>query len=228
MYKILLIDLDNTLLDFDLAQKKALIKTLEKYGVDPTDENVELFRKINTYYWEEYEKERITKKELLVRRFIDFFTKFNLKRDCEEANTSFLLELSYGSDIIENADVVLESLFSRVDIYAVTNGVYNTQKRRVEESGLKQYFTDIFVSEKIGYQKPKKEFFDFVFDSLKSKYGEINKEEVIIVGDSLSADIIGGIEYNIDTCWYNPKGKTTDLKPTYVISNILDLIDICK
>lgn len=233
MYKILLIDLDNTLLDFDLAQRKALVKTLEKYGVEPSNENVELFRKINTFYWEEYEKGRITKPELLVRRFDEFFSIFKLKRDCEEANTSFLLELSYGSDIIENADVVLEKLFSKVDIYAVTNGVYNTQKRRVEESGLRKYFSDIFVSEKIGYQKPRKEFFDFVFESLSNKYdidNNINnlKEKAIVVGDSLSADIIGGIEYGIDTCWYNPKGKTTDLKPTYIIDNILSLLDIIK
>lgn len=232
MYKILLIDLDNTLLDFDLAQRKALVKTLEKYGVEPSNENVELFRKINTFYWEEYEKGNITKPELLVRRFDEFFSIFKLKRDCEEANTSFLLELSYGSDIIENADVVLEKLFSKVDIYAVTNGVYNTQKRRVEESGLRKYFSDIFVSEKIGYQKPRKEFFDFVFESLSNKYdiNNINnlKEKTIVVGDSLSADIIGGIEYGIDTCWYNPKGKTTDLKPTYIIDNILNLLDIIK
>lgn len=232
MYKILLIDLDNTLLDFDLAQRKALVKTLEKYGVEPSNENVELFRKINTFYWEEYEKGNITKPELLVRRFDEFFSIFKLKRDCEEANTSFLLELSYGSDIIENADVVLEKLFSKVDIYAVTNGVYNTQKRRVEESGLRKYFSDIFVSEKIGYQKPRKEFFDFVFESLSNKYdiNNINnlKEKTIVVGDSLSADIIGGIEYGIDTCWYNPKGKTTDLKPTYIIDNILSLLDIIK
>ena len=233
MYKILLIDLDNTLLDFDLAQRKALVKTLEKYGVEPSNENVELFRKINTFYWEEYEKGNITKPELLVRRFDEFFSIFKLKRDCEEANTSFLLELSYGSDIIENADVVLEKLFSKVDIYAVTNGVYNTQKRRVEESGLRKYFSDIFVSEKIGYQKPRKEFFDFVFESLSNKYdidNNINnlKEKAIVVGDSLSADIIGGIEYGLDTCWYNPKGKTTDLKPTYIINNILSLLDIIK
>lgn len=232
MYKILLIDLDNTLLDFDLAQRKALVKTLEKYGVEPSNENVELFRKINTFYWEEYEKGNITKPELLVRRFDEFFSIFKLKRDCEEANTSFLLELSYGSDIIENADVVLEKLFSKVDIYAVTNGVYNTQKRRVEESGLRKYFSDIFVSEKIGYQKPRKEFFDFVFESLSNKYDIDNinnlKEKTIVVGDSLSADIIGGIEYGIDTCWYNPKGKTTDLKPTYIIDNILSLLDIIK
>ena len=248
MYKILLIDLDNTLLDFDLAQRKALVKTLEKYGVEPSNENVELFRKINTFYWEEYEKGRITKPELLVKRFDEFFSIFKLKRDCEEANTSFLLELSYGSDIIENADVVLEKLFSKVDIYAVTNGVYNTQKRRVEESGLRKYFSDIFVSEKIGYQKPRKEFFDFVFESLSNKYKKTNsndntnnninnntnnninylKEKTIVVGDSLSADIIGGIEYGLDTCWYNPKGKTTDLKPTYIIDNILSLLDIIK
>ena len=163
MYKILLIDLDNTLLDFDLAQRKALVKTLEKYGVEPSNENVELFRKINTFYWEEYEKGNITKPELLVRRFDEFFSIFKLKRDCEEANTSFLLELSYGSDIIENADVVLEKLFSKVDIYAVTNGVYNTQKRRVEESGLRKYFSDIFVSEKIGYQKPRNIRFKHLF-----------------------------------------------------------------
>ncbi len=224
MYKVLLIDLDNTLLDFDLAQKKALITTLMKYGVEPTDENVQLFRNINTYYWEEYEKERITKADLLVKRFDDFFKIFNLKRDCEEANTSFLLQLSYGSDKIEHSDEVLEKLSERLLIYAVTNGVYNTQKRRVEESGLKKYFTDIFVSEKIGYQKPKKEFFDYVFSKLEN----VNKDEVLVVGDSLSADIKGGIDYDLDTCWYNPKGKSTDLKPTYIISNLLELIDICK
>lgn len=224
MYKILLIDLDNTLLDFDLAQRKALITTLEKYGIEPSENNIELFRKINTYYWEEYEKERITKEKLLVKRFEDFFNIFNIKEDSSIANKSFLLELSYGSDKIEHADEVLETLSKKVKIYAVTNGVYNTQKRRVEESGLKKYFSDIFVSEKIGYQKPKKEFFDYVFKELN--YPE--KESIIVVGDSLSADIKGGMEYGLDTCWYNPKGKTTSLEPTYVITNLLELLKIFK
>lgn len=226
MYKILLVDLDNTLLDFDKAEDKALTKTLLKYGLSDDTILKEEFKRINKYYWNQFEKGLISKEKLLEKRFIDFFEKYGHNINEVEVNKYYLNELANSGDLIEHALELLESIKGKVKIYPVTNGVYNTQKRRLALSGLNPYFEDIFISEKIGYQKPRKEFFDYVFEKIANP----KKSEVILLGDSLSADIIGGIEYNIDTCLYDPKGETikTDLykviqnKVTYVINDLLE------
>lgn len=226
MYKILLVDLDNTLLDFDKAEDKALTKTLLKYGLNNTCKLKEEFKTINKYYWNQFEKGLISKEKLLEKRFIDFFGKYNCSINEAKVNKYYLNELANSGDLMEHAQEMLERIKGKVKIYPVTNGVYNTQKKRLALSGLNMYFEDVFISEKIGYQKPRKEFFDYVFEHINNP----KKADVILLGDSLSADIIGGIEYNIDTCLYAPKKETLETKLynemhnkiTYVINDLLE------
>ena len=194
MYKALLVDLDNTLLDFNKAEERALTTTLLRYGLNDTKEIKEEFKKINSKYWMLFEKGEISKEDLLVQRFKDFFEKYIPNPKAKEINTFYLNQLAESGDLVVHALETLETIKDKVKIYPVTNGVYNTQVRRLEKSGLNKFFEKIFVSEKIGYQKPKKEFFDYVFNNI-----EYNKDEVLLLGDSLTADIIGGINYGIDT-----------------------------
>ena len=223
MYKALLVDLDNTLLDFNKAEERALTTTLLRYGLNDTKEIKEEFKKINSKYWMLFEKGEISKEDLLVQRFKDFFEKYIPNPKAKEINSFYLNQLAESGDLVVHALETLETIKDKVKIYPVTNGVYNTQVRRLEKSGLNKFFEKIFVSEKIGYQKPKKEFFDYVFNNI-----EYNKDEVLLLGDSLTADIIGGINYGIDTCWYNPNHLRSNLKITYVIDDLLDLIKLIK
>lgn len=234
-YKIYLFDLDNTLLDFEAAAEKSIRITLSHFGVNPTDDVVNEYKGINSYYWMEFEKGRIKKEELLVRRFKDFFSKYldedhnsRLYSDESEVNDFYLNQLSMCNDMMPNALELVSKLKDKdVKIYVVTNGVCKTQERRLRTCPLSKYFDDVFISELIGYQKPKKEYFDYVFKAIKKDLNvdEIDKREVLIVGDSIGADILGGQNYGLDTCWYNPKNQKSDVNPTY---NILDLLDILE
>ena len=224
MYKYLLFDLDNTLLDFSKAETRALSSTFNKFGISYLNENVSLFKKINKKYWELFEVGKISKEELLVSRFRDFFKEIKIEGiNPSEFNSYYLNELTMGTEEIDNSYLLLSELIG-FDISIVTNGVTKTQLKRIHRSRLSKFINHIYISEVIGYQKPKKEFFDYVIKDLKVN----NLKEVLLIGDSLTSDIVGGISYGIDTVWFNPNSISTNLAPTYIISNIMELKEILR
>lgn len=224
MYKYLLFDLDNTLLDFSKAETRALSSTFNKFGISYSNENVSLFKKINKKYWELFEVGKISKEELLVSRFRDFFEVIKIEGiNPSEFNSYYLNELTMGTEEIDNSYLLLSELIG-FDISIVTNGVTKTQLKRIQRSRLSKFINHIYISEVIGYQKPKKEFFDYVIKDLKVN----NLKEVLLIGDSLTSDIVGGISYGIDTVWFNPNSISTNLAPTYIISNLLELREILR
>lgn len=224
MYKYLLFDLDNTLLDFTKAERKALHKTFDEFSVPFSDINVSVFKKYNKKYWELFEEGKIAKEELLVRRFNDFFSEIEINYvDSVKFNSFYLNALSDGTEEIDHAYELLESL-SNYKIAIITNGVTHTQNERIRKSRLGKFFDKVYISEQIGYQKPKKEFFDYVFKDLNIK----SKDEVLLIGDSITSDILGGINYQIDTVWYNPKHEDSKIKAKYVIKDLMDLLNILK
>ena len=230
MYEILLMDIDNTLFNFDMAEDKAIHVALAHYDIEPTNEVVNKFKVINKGLWKQFERGEITKERLLAKRFEELFAFLNrqdhLKNNISnEVNTYYLSKLSDSSDLMPFAYEVLEELSKSKKIYPVTNAVYKTQVKRINNSTVKDFFSGVYISESIGIQKPYKGFFDYVFEDLKILY----KSKVLLVGDSLTADIIGGINYGIDTCWYNPKGLDSNgVKPTYEIKCLKELLEICK
>lgn len=230
MYEILLMDIDNTLFNFDMAEDKAIHVALAHYDIEPTSEVVSKFKSINKGLWKQFERGEITKERLLAKRFEELFVFLNrqdhLKNNISnEVNTYYLSKLSDSSDLMPFAYEVLEELSKNKKIYPVTNAVYKTQVKRINNSTVKDFFSGVYISESIGIQKPYKGFFDYVFEDLKI----LDKSKVLLVGDSLTADIIGGINYGIDTCWYNPKGLDSNgVKPTYEIKCLKELLEICK
>jgi YjjG family noncanonical pyrimidine nucleotidase len=230
MYEILLMDIDNTLFNFDMAEDKAIHVALAHYDIEPTFEVVSKFKSINKGLWKQFERGEITKERLLAKRFEELFVFLNrqdhLKNNISnEVNTYYLSKLSDSSDLMPFAYEVLEELSKNKKIYPVTNAVYKTQVKRINNSTVKDFFSGVYISESIGIQKPYKGFFDYVFEDLKI----LDKSKVLLVGDSLTADIIGGINYGIDTCWYNPKGLDSNgVKPTYEIKCLKELLEICK
>lgn len=227
MYTTLLFDADNTLLDFDKDERQGLIRVLNEYGVPVSEENIAIYSKINQGLWKQFEKGEITKPELKRIRFGLFFDAIGFKSDTDvfEVNERYLSFLSDGNNLLDGAKELCESLKAKgYDMYIVTNGVANTQKRRLTQSGILPLFTEVFVSETVGFQKPRKEFFDYVLENIKEK--DINK--ILLIGDSLSSDIKGAVNSGIKCVWYNKENTNIPEYPKadYVINNISELEEI--
>ena len=223
-YSTVLFDADNTLLDFDKDENCALRKTLELYGVPVTEENIKAYVKINQGMWKALERGEITKPELKRTRFRKFFDAIGFETDADvfEVNEKYLSLLGEGGNTLEGAVELCRELKEKgYDLYIVTNGVANTQKNRLTKSGLLPYFTEIFVSETVGHQKPKKEYFDYVLSHINEK--DIDK--IILVGDSLTSDIKGANQSGITCIWLNLRGQELpeEYRPNYVIDDIRDV-----
>ncbi|CAM5214492.1 2-haloacid dehalogenase OS=Ureibacillus acetophenoni OX=614649 GN=SAMN05877842_10977 PE=4 SV=1 [Ureibacillus acetophenoni] len=220
-YQTLLFDLDDTLLDFNEAENQALEKLFSELELPLTEDMKETYKMFNTGLWRAHEEGKIGREELVNTRFAIFFEHYGKKVDGPEYERKYRSYLDEGHQLIDGAMELIQDLASKYELYVVTNGVFTTQEKRLKESGLEPYFRKVFVSEVIGYQKPKKEFFDYVFQSL----GNVDFEKTLIIGDSLTSDIKGGEVAGIDTCWFNPFGKKNniDVQPTYEIRKLEEL-----
>ena len=221
-YYCVLFDADNTLLNFDAAENKALAETLVNYGIEPDAETVQTYREINSELWKQLEKGQIRREKLMSERFTRFLKAIDAAGNCAEMNRFYLEQLSTHPDLMSaNVLDVLKELSEVATLAIVTNGFDRVQSRRVQESGLLNYIEDVFVSEKLDSEKPNRKIFDAALRSL----GVENREHVLMVGDSLSSDIQGGINAGLDTCWFNPNHAENPGKvcPTYEISNLEEL-----
>lgn len=227
MYKVILIDIDDTLLDFDKAETAALIDTLEKYNIKYDEHVIKDYKRINLDYWHKFEKGLTTIPELMIDRFRDFLSihKIESLDKTKDINEYYLSRLNEKNDIIPDACEVIRELQKKYQVYPASNGVGETQVRRIETSQLKGLFSKYYISGFIGNRKPEKAFFDYIFNDLNG----VKKEEFLMVGDSLSSDIQGGINAGIDTCFFNHRGKAVkDVKPTYEIKELKELLEILK
>jgi 2-haloacid dehalogenase len=180
------------------------------------------YREINSKVWESYEKGEITKTELQTLRFIRLFDDIGIYCDVNNFNEMYINELGKGAFLIEGAlEICKEIVSSNKKIYIVTNGILITQKTRIEHSLIKEYISDFFVSEFIGFQKPHPLYFEYVFTHIP----QTEKEKILIIGDSVSADIAGGNNAGIDSCWFNKSGavNNTEIIPTYEIRKLNEL-----
>lgn len=223
-YRTLLFDADETLLDFSAAQYDALTTLFKKHGHEINDRIREKYNTLNQSLWRAYEKGDITRDEVLYTRFQLLFHQLGYDVDGVLYEKEYHRELNKGHKIIPGAKQVLEQLKDNYDLYIVTNGVADTQYERLTASGLYPYFKEVFVSEVAGYQKPRIEFFQYAFDRIPG----FNKDATIIIGDSLSSDMKGGIDAGIDTCWYNPHHaeNTLNLPISYEIKELKEILNI--
>ncbi len=225
MYKYILFDADDTLLDFERDEHNAFFALLKEKSL-PLDENLySVYTRVNLGLWKRFEKGEIDKKYIMDHRFTDFLKIVNIDADGIEMNDRYCFHLSEGGVKIENADSVLKKLVDKgYKLYIVTNGIKFIQDKRFKKSGLENYIEDRFISECVGYRKPMHEFFDFVFNTI----GDFDKKNYLIVGDSLSSDILGGINAGIDTCWFNVRNvrNDTDIAPDYTIYGLNELLEI--
>lgn len=223
-YTHILFDIDNTLLDFNKTEVFALEKSLESSGVAFELEHLSGYQAINHQYWKDFEAGKVSLPELKIGRFQSFLDSINHDTDATEFSAMYRNYLSQGSFLLDGAEELVKSLAPHFSLHIITNGFSKVQRPRLAASPITPYFESITISEEVGYKKPDKEIFDIVFEAM----GQPDKKSTIIVGDSLSSDIQGGINYGIDTCWYNPEHKTTpsDKNINYVITELQDLFSI--
>lgn len=226
-YTTILFDADNTLLDFDKDEDCALKKVMAEYGVPITEETVATYISINVGMWKALERGEITKPELKRTRFKKFFEAIGFETEADpcEVNERYLFLLGEGENVLEGAvDLCRELREKGFDLYIITNGVTNTQKRRMGRSGLLPFITKCFISETLGHQKPKKEFFDIVLDRIPEK----DTKKIIVVGDSLTSDIRGAMNAGLDSVWVNMKGADLpeEYTPQYTIKDIREFREI--
>lgn len=223
-YYCILLDADNTLLDFDAAENKALADTLAHYGLEPDSETVQKYREINSALWAQLERGQIRREKLMNERFNRFLKTMKAAGNGAEMNRYYLERLSMYPDLLPGTLEVLRELAEVATLAIVTNGFERVQTRRAQESGIMDFVEDVFVSEKLDCEKPNRKIFDAALRAL----GVEGRERVLVVGDSLTSDIQGGQNAGLDTCWVNRNhaannGKT---KPTYEIDSLEGLYRI--
>ncbi|AQP53536.1 noncanonical pyrimidine nucleotidase, YjjG family [Vagococcus penaei] len=200
-YNYLIFDLDNTLLDFSLSETYALKKIFTKYGVIYNDETVARYKEINHGLWKKLEEGTIKKETLLNTRFKLFFETQGVAVDGAQADDTYRRFLEERADSIEDAHIVLQTLKDQgYIILAGTNGIGRTQRARLENNLMMNYFTELFISEEVGFEKPDVRFFDYIFNQM----GITDLSSVVMIGDSLSSDILGANRSGIDAIWFNP------------------------
>ncbi|MDO4393499.1 MAG: YjjG family noncanonical pyrimidine nucleotidase [Bacillota bacterium] len=230
MYKIVLWDVDGTLLNFSASEKAALRRLFAEYGFgECTDEMLADYIKINRRYWRALERGELTKPEILVYRFREFLEKYGLNAHVAvEFNAKYQ---SYLGDTIvfeEGGLEAVQALKGKVVQCAATNGTIEAQKKKLRESGLDKLFDYLFISDEIGIEKPGRGFFDTVWETLEKDGVRFTKNDVIIIGDSLTSDMQGGVNAGIATCWFNPHGieNNSQLNLDYEISSLSQVLAI--
>lgn len=220
-YKFLLFDLDDTLFDFDAAEDTALSTMFHKIGVTLTPELKAHYTEFNQHLWEMYERSELTRAELLRIRFKRFFEKMALDDRGEDVDKLYRESLAQQHQLLPQSKTLLATLSKRYRIFAVTNGIAKTQVKRLAEAKIDHYFDDIFISELVGHQKPQKAFFDYTFAHIAN----FDQKQALLIGDSLSADILGGQNAQVDTVWFNPQHQInhTTIRPTYQINTLMAL-----
>lgn len=220
-YKWLLLDADDTLLDFKRAEHDALTETLKEAGISADGETVGRYSRINDALWKALERGEVTKARLRTLRFERFFSDMGFSADPEITARRYETHLSEKSYLIPGAEEICRELAKKYGLYVITNGIAFIQHSRIEHSGLCPYLNGLFISEEVGAEKPKKDFFDYVCARIEG----FDPRFALVVGDSLTSDISGGLAYGMDTCWVNAFGKPlpAGIDVTYVIRDISEL-----
>lgn len=223
-YQYLLFDLDNTLFDFNAAEAQALEKVCGKYGICHSEELLSFYHRVNDALWKSLERGEITQRELQPKRFEEVCRHVGKEGVCyEQMNDDYRDFLSQCSVMIPGALSVCRHLSKSHTICLVTNGVSRTQRGRLKGAPLMEYVSDVFISEEIGYHKPQKEFFDYVLSKIGAE-----REDALVIGDSVTSDILGGKNAGIAACLYDPrhKGYPEAIKPDYCIQKLEELNEL--
>ena len=226
-YRILLFDADNTILDFDANEKASFFAMMQEMGETCTEEIYQTYAAMNRRLWQAIERGEITVKEGINTRFARLMAGYGREVDGPLYESVYRSYLNQGSQVIPEAEEALTDLQAAgYELYLITNGMEETQNFRMKASGMDRFFRDRFISSRIGANKPSAEFFAYV----KEHIPDFDGRKTLIIGDSLTSDIQGGLNAGLDTCWYNREGKTPDpcIPATYEIRDLRELKSITE
>ena len=223
-YSIALFDADNTLLDFTAAERAAITSCLTERGLCADEETLALYSRINDGHWKALERGETTRDRLKVERFADLFRELGFGGNPERMAYDYIAALSRQNMLVDGALELIQALHDSCALYIVTNGITTVQKSRFGSCALQPYFKQCFISEEMGCAKPEKIFFDRVAEAIEG----FDPRKALVIGDSLSSDIRGGINAGLDTCWYNPHGLAAPphMKITYTVQSLASIAPI--
>lgn len=217
MIKTVLLDLDDTILDFKMSERVALTKTLNELNIEPTEEIIKKYSKYNISQWKRLELGEISREEVKVNRYKLLFDDIKVDASPQKATAIYEENLAHGHYFVDGAKEMLYSIWNDYNLYVVSNGAKKVQEGRMSTADISHCFKDIFISEVVGFEKPNVEFFNNVFSQIEN----FNADEAVIIGDSLSSDIKGGKNAKIKTVWFNPNGlEYGDIVPDFQISSL--------
>ncbi len=223
-YDYVFFDADNTLFDYDRAEGRALEATFQEFGLPLNREMTDLYRSINKRAWKEFEEGSLSLDLLRTERFRRLFEHLGMPGNPELISAFYLRRLGEGAFLVKDALEVLRAAASRCTCCIVTNGIAEVQRSRLSASPLMRYVHGVVISEEVGSQKPDAG----IYNAAMNLCGRPQKEGVLMVGDSLTSDILGGLRFGIDTCWYNPSGDVPadGIRPVMEIARLVDLLPI--
>lgn len=226
-YEVLLFDADETLFDFKKSEKQAFENSIKDFNID-YDENYHLkvYEEINKKIWLEFEQGLITQEKLKVERFKRFSKEINIPFDALEFSKAYIKHLANASFLYNDSNRLIEELSNDYKLAIITNGLKDVQSKRIGQSVIAKYFDTIVISEEVKVSKPNPKIFQIALNNLNYN----DKSKVLMIGDSLTSDIQGGINFGIDTCFINCTRfkNSSSIKPTYEISNLLDLLKLLE
>ena len=226
MYRYLFFDADGTLFDFNQAEDNAFKLTSETLLFPFDEETILCYRQCNELCWKEFEKGSISLEQLKTKRFADFFATIKVNLEASLASTIYQEHLSKQGILYKESIPLLQEMKNRgYHLYLASNGISKVQRGRLKQANIQAFFEEIFISEEIGAQKPDPRFFSTMLiktDLIKKR------QECLMIGDSLSSDIKGGLASGIDTLYLNKDNKQPDLqcKPTYEVASLTDMLDL--
>ena len=223
-YDWIFFDADGTLFDYDAAEAAALEGAFEACGLPYEPEIRPLYSEINAGIWRDFELGRIGQKELKTARFDRLFDAVGLTADSTEFSRQYLAILGAQTSLLAGAESLVASLTGKVRMLLITNGLAEVQVPRFAASSIRDCFAEIVISGEIGLAKPDPAIFEFAFDRIDRPA----KERVLMIGDNLGSDILGGANYGLDTCWFNPAGVANGhgVEPTYEIRELHEILDL--
>lgn len=225
-YDLILMDIDDTLIDFEGSEHAALMQAMKNNNIHFTEHHFEVYKLINRELWQLFEKGIYKKNEILILRFDLLFAQLGIFGDAAQVNHDYLVAMGDHVTLEPGAEALLNYLHGRVRLAIVTNGTKLAQDIKLVRSGLTKYFEAIFISDVVGAHKPNETFFKAVEDQI----GPFDKKRTIILGDGLYSDILGGVRYGLSTCWYNKNSIDLpgDIQPDYTIYNLHEFLSIVE
>lgn len=218
MIENIFFDLDDTILDFKLAERTALSKALSELGVEVTEYIIERYSEYNISQWKRLELGEISREQVKVNRYKLLFDELGIDVSAQKATELYENYLCIGHYFIDGAPGILQELSKKYNLYLVSNGAKRVQDSRLASADISKYFKGIFISEVVGFEKPNYGFFEYCFSAING----FDRDKSVIIGDSLTSDIKGGRNAGLKSVWFNPKKtkNTTDITPDYEVASL--------